>query len=100
MRTAPTLCEDHRGKRRLALDYWTAALGDEPEDEIHVEDVDDALERFWRVPPNHVKSEQDRGKYNLIELIEKTDARQAQVEKAIAAAVTRDGLLLILRLAC
>jgi integrase len=86
---ADRLCEDHRGKRRLALDYWPAALGDEPVDEIPVDDVNDALERFWRVPANHGKSERDRGKYNLIELIEKADAKQAQVDKDIAAETAR-----------
>lgn len=83
------LCEDHRGKRRLALDYWPAALGDEPVDEIHVDDVNDALERFWRVPANHGKSEKDRGRFSLIELIEKADARAAQLDRDLAAAQAR-----------
>ena len=83
------LCEDHRSKYRLAMDYWPAALGDEPVDEIHVDEVNDALERFWRVPTNHSKSEKDRGKYNLVELIEKADAKQAQRDKDIAAAAAR-----------
>ena len=80
------LCEDHKSKRRLALDYWPAVLGDDPVDEIHVDDVNDALERFWRMPANHGKSEKDREQYNLIELIEKAEARQAQLERDIAAA--------------
>ena len=83
------LSNDHSGKYRLALDYWTAALGDEPVDEIHVDDVNDALERFWRLPANHSKSEKDRAKYNLIELIEKADGKQAQLDKDIAAATDR-----------
>lgn len=83
------LCGDHRSKYRLALDYWPAALGDEPVDEIHVDEVNDALERFWRVPANHSKSETDRKKYNLIELIEKADARQVQLDKNIDAAKAR-----------
>ena len=83
------LCEDHRGKRRLALDYWPSALGDEPVDEIHVNEVNDALQRFWGVPANHNKSEKDRGKYNLIELIEMADAKTAQLEKDIEAAEAR-----------
>ena len=84
---AERLCEDHRGKYRLALDYWPAALGNEPVDEIHVDEVNDALERFWRIPANHNKSEKERGKYNLIELIEKTDAMQAQLDEDIATAI-------------
>lgn len=83
------LCEDHRSKRRLALDFWPAALGDEPVDEIHVDDVNDALERFWGVPANHGKSEADRGKYNIIELIEKADAKAAQLDLDIEAAEAR-----------
>lgn len=83
------LREDHRSKYRLAMDYWPAALGDEAVDEIHVDEVNDALERFWRVPANHSKSEKDRAKYNLIELIEKADAKQAQRDKDIAAAAAR-----------
>lgn len=83
------LCEDHKSKYRLAMDYWPAAFGDEPVDEISVDEVNDALERFWRVPVNHNKSEKDRGKYNLIELIEKADAKQAQIDKDIAAASAR-----------
>ncbi len=79
------LCEDHRSKRRLALDFWPSALGDEPVDEIHVDEVNDALERLSRVPANHSKSEKDRGRYNLMELIEKADARQAQLERDIEA---------------
>tara|TARA_R110002049_G_scaffold116963_1_gene269856 strand:+ start:311 stop:2485 length:2175 start_codon:yes stop_codon:yes gene_type:complete len=84
---AERLCEDHRGKYRLALDYWPAALGDEPVDEIHVDEVNDALERFWRVPANHSKSEKERGKYNLLELIERTDAAQVQLEEDITTAI-------------
>ena len=80
------LCEDHKSKRRLALDFWPAALGDEPVDEIHVNDVNDALERFRRIPANHGKSERDREKYSLIELIDKEDAIQAQLEKDIEVA--------------
>lgn len=80
------LCQDLRGKRRLALDYWPAVLDDIPVDEIHVDDVNDALERFWRVPANHGKSERDRGKFNLVELIEKADAKQAQLDNEIAIA--------------
>ncbi|MFC0201237.1 hypothetical protein ACFFIZ_13220, partial [Paracoccus rhizosphaerae] len=83
------LCQDHQGKYRLARSFWPAALGDEPVDEIHVDDVNDALERFWAVPANHSKSEKDRGKYNLIELIEMADARQAQIDKDIKAAEAR-----------
>lgn len=83
------LCEDHRGKRRLALDFWPAALGDEPVDEISVDELNDALERFWRVPANHGKSPKDRDTHNLIELIEKADAKSAQVDSAVAAAKTR-----------
>lgn len=80
------LCEDHRGKRRLALDYWPAILGDEPVDEIHVDEVNDALERFWRVPANHGKSEKERAQYSLAELIEKADALQAQLDRDIETA--------------
>ncbi|WP_417274969.1 DUF6538 domain-containing protein [Celeribacter halophilus] len=80
------LCEDHKSKRRMALNFWPAALGDEPVDEIHVDDVNDALERFRRIPANHGKSERDRNKYNLIELIDKEDAIQAQLEKDIEVA--------------
>lgn len=83
------LCDDHKSKRRLALDYWPAALGDEPVDEIHVDDVNDALERFRRVPANHGKSEADRERYNLIELIDKADASQAQLDRDIEAAKDR-----------
>ncbi|WP_211241966.1 hypothetical protein [Roseivivax halodurans] len=85
---AERLCEDHRGKYRLALDYWPAALGDEPVDEIPVDEVNDALERFWRVPANHSKSETDRAKYTLTELIEKADAKQAQLDRNIETAKT------------
>ncbi|TNF12992.1 MAG: hypothetical protein EP320_10450 [Rhodobacteraceae bacterium] len=83
------LCEDHRGKRRLALDYWPAILGDEPVDEIHVDEVNDALERFWRVPANHGKSEKERAQYSLAELIEKADALQAQLDRDIETAKDR-----------
>ena len=83
------LTQDLRGKRNLALDFWPAALGDEPVDEISVDDVNDALERFWLVPANHGKSKKDRGKFNLIELIEKADAKRAQFDKDIEAAEAR-----------
>lgn len=83
------LCQDHRSKRRLALDYWPAALGDEPVDEIHVDEVNDALQRFWGVPANHGKSEKDRAQYSLAELIEKADATQAQLDRDIETAKDR-----------
>lgn len=83
------LCEDHKGKRRLALDYWPAALGDEPVDEISVDDVNDALQRFWGVPANHGKSGKNRGDFSLVEQIEQADARKAQLDRDIAAAEAR-----------
>lgn len=83
------LCQDHRSKRRLALDYWPAALGDEPVDEIHVDEVNDALQRFWGVPANHGKSEKDRVEYSLSDLIEQADATQAQLDWNIDTAKER-----------
>ncbi|WP_222101820.1 hypothetical protein [Jannaschia seosinensis] len=83
------LCEDHRGKRRLALDFWPSALGDEPVDEIHVDEVNDALQRFWGVPANHGRSANDRANYGIMELIEMADARAAQLDKDIEAAELR-----------
>ncbi|WP_417248721.1 DUF6538 domain-containing protein [Celeribacter sp.] len=80
------LCEDLKGKHRLALDFWPAVLGDIPVDEVHVDDVNDALEYLRRLPANHSKSGKDRNRYNVVEIIEKADADQAQLEKDIAAA--------------
>jgi integrase len=81
------LAEHHRSNRRLALDFWPSVLGDEPVDEIQVHDLNDALARFWSTPSNHNKSEKDRAKFNLVELIEKADAKQAQSDKIIAVAM-------------
>ncbi|SEL90938.1 hypothetical protein SAMN04488077_1012 [Roseovarius tolerans] len=83
------LNEDHRGKLRLALDFWPSVIGDEPVDEVSVEELNDALERFWGVPANHGRSAKERGKYNLLEKIEKADAAEAQLDKDIAAAEAR-----------
>ncbi|WP_444966792.1 hypothetical protein [Roseovarius pacificus] len=83
------LNEDHRGKLRLALDFWPSVIGDEPVDEISVGELNDALERFWDVPANHGRSAKDRGKYNLVEKIEKANAAEAQLEQDIAAAEAR-----------
>ncbi|WP_370286237.1 DUF6538 domain-containing protein [Pseudooceanicola nanhaiensis] len=84
---AERLHENYRGKYRLARDFWPDALGDEPVDEISVEDVNDALERLWHVPANHSKSQRDRDRFSLIEIIEKTDAKDAQLERDIKTAV-------------
>lgn len=83
------LTEDHKGKRRFALDFWLATLGDVPVDEIHVDDVNDGLEQLWQVPNNHGRSEAERGKFNMLELIERADAREAEGERKIAAARDR-----------
>ncbi len=83
------LNEDHRGKLRLARDFWPSVLGDGPVDEISVEELNDALERFWGVPANHARSSKDRAKYSLLEKIEKADAEEAQLEKDIQAAEAR-----------
>ena len=83
------LNEDHRGKLRLTLDFWPSVIGDEPVDEISVDELNDALERFWGVPANHGRSAKERGKYNLLEKIEKADAVEAQLDKDIAAAEAR-----------
>lgn len=83
------LCEDYRGKRNLALDFWPSVIGDEPVDEISIEELNDALELFWRVPANHGRSSKDRAKYNLIEKIEMADVLEAQREKDIQAAEER-----------
>lgn len=83
------LCEDHSGKRRMALDYWPAVIGDEPVDEISIDELNDALQGFWNVPANHGKSSIDRREYNLLELIEKADAAEAQTDKDIEAAEAR-----------
>jgi len=64
-------------------------IGDEPVDEISVSELNDALERFWDVPANHGRSAKDRGKYNLVEKIEKADAAEAQLDKDIAATEAR-----------
>lgn len=88
-KTEERLGQNYLGKYRLARDYWPAAFGDEPIDEISVDDVNDALERFWGVPSNHGRSAKDRGKYSLIEMIEKADAKEAQLERDILAASAR-----------
>jgi len=45
---------------------------------------------FFASPPaNHGRSAKDRGKYNLLEKIEKADAPEAQLDKDIAAAEAR-----------
>ena len=83
------LCEDYRGKRNLALDFWPSVIGNEPVDEISIEELNDALELFCRVPANHGRSSKDRAKYNLIEKIEMADVLEAQREKDIQAAEER-----------
>ncbi|MBY6200523.1 hypothetical protein KUV65_04055 [Maritalea mobilis] len=83
------LGQNYLGKYRLAKDFWPAIFGDDPVDEIAVDDVNDGLERFWGVPAHHGRSEKDRGKYSLIELIEKADAKDAQLERDIETAVAR-----------
>ena len=83
------LSEDHKGKRRLALDFWPAVLGDVPVDEIPVDDVNDALDLFARVPNNHGRSEADRKKFGLVELVELADAKAAAGLKKVAAAQAR-----------
>ncbi|SDY26057.1 hypothetical protein SAMN05444340_10514 [Citreimonas salinaria] len=83
------LTEDHRGKRRFALDFWLSVIGDIPVDEIHVDDVNDGLEQLWQVPNNHGRSEAERGKFNMLELIERADAQEAEGERKIAAAKAR-----------
>ncbi|WP_281967795.1 hypothetical protein [Roseovarius nanhaiticus] len=77
---------DLQSKYRLARDFWPAALGDQPVDEIPVDDVNDALCLFWGAPASHNKSQTDRGKYNLVELIEMADAEEAQLERDIEVA--------------
>ena len=74
------LCEDHSGKRRMALDYWPAVIGDEPVDEISIDELNDALQGFWNVPANHGKSSIDRREFNLLELIEKAVNRPEPVQ--------------------
>ena len=86
---ADRLCEDHRSKRRLALDFWPAVLGDGPVDEIPVDDVNDALSMLWTVPKNHGRSEADRKKHNLLELIEMADAKEASRRRKVEAARAR-----------
>ena len=83
------LTEDQRGKYRLALKFWPAVLGDIPVDEISVEDVNDALAMFWGTPANHDRSQKERASCNLVEMIEKADAKTAQLDKEIKAALAR-----------
>lgn len=84
--TEERLAQDYLGKYRLARAFWPARFGDDPVDEITVDDVNDALEYLWGVPANHGRSEKDRGEYSLIELIERADAKEAQLERDIEAA--------------
>ncbi len=83
------LKEDHLGKLRIARDFWPSVLGDGPVEEITIEELNDALERFWSVPAKHGRSSKDRAKYNLVEMIEKADAAEAQLDKDIQAAEAR-----------
>ena len=83
------LSEDHKGKRRLALDFWPAVLGDVPVDEIPIDDVNDALDLFARVPNNHGRSEADRKRFGLVELVERADAEAAAGRRTVAAAEAR-----------
>lgn len=81
------LGENYLGKYRLAKAYWPAAFGDDPIDEISVDDVNDALEHFWGVPAHHGRSEKDREQFSVMELIEKADAKDAQLARDIKAAI-------------
>lgn len=83
------LCEDHKSKRKLALDFWPAVLGDDAVDEIPVDAVNDALMLLWRVPNNHGRSEADRGKFSLLDLIEQADATAAKGQHQVDAAIAR-----------
>lgn len=87
--TEERLPENYVGKYRLARAFWPACFGDDPIDEITVDDVNDALNLLWGVPANHGRSERDRGEYTLIELIERADAEEARLERDIEAAKAR-----------
>jgi integrase len=84
--TEERLDQNYLGKYRLARDFWPACFGDDPVDEISVDEVNDALELFWGVPANHGRSEKDRSRYGIIELIERDDAKDAQLKREIEAA--------------
>lgn len=81
------LGENYLGKYRLAKSYWPASFGDDPVDEISVDDVNDALEHFRGLPAHHGRSEKDREQFSVMELIEKADAKDAQLARDIKAAI-------------
>ena len=83
------LCEDHLGKLRVARDIWPAVIGNPAVEEISIEELNDTLERFWGVPAHHGRSAKERDKYNLLEKIERADARDANLLKEIKAAEAR-----------
>ncbi|SFQ19722.1 hypothetical protein, partial [Tranquillimonas alkanivorans] len=81
---------ENTSNQRLALNFWSEALGDGPVDETEIDAVSDALELLWRIPSNHGKSAADRDDVSYLELIERADAREAN-GAAAARTAEREG---------
>lgn len=72
--------KENVSKRRLATGYWPEELGHGPVEEIDPEAVNDALERFWRLPVYHGKFAPFLPTDGYQDLIERCDEMAATLQ--------------------
>ena len=72
--------KENVSKRKLATGYWPEELGIGPVEEIDPEAVNDALERFWRLPVYHGKFAPFLPTDGYQDLIERCDGMAAELQ--------------------
>ncbi|WP_146757635.1 hypothetical protein [Cereibacter johrii] len=82
--------KENRSNERLAKSFWAEVLGEGPVDEIEFDAVSDALTLLWRVPKHHNRGRDLTSDRGYLDLIERCDAVDAEVE-AKAAEAARKG---------